>query len=170
MSLIAEYNNEIPSVSLDGIFGQDTLNSVNAFQKAYGLDVTGEVNIATWDRLYREYIGILESLPLGYFSSVTLPYPGFVLRIGSQGEFVSALQEYLNYISNTYTSIPKLDVDGIFGVSTQNAVSEYKRLFGLGSEPIVSSSTWESSTSTYRDLFDGNQASEGQYPGYNLGG
>ena len=132
--------------------------------------MTGEVNIATWDRFYREYVGILESLPQGYFSSITLPYPGTVLRIGSQGEAVSALQEYLNYISNTYTSIPKLTVDGIFGLSTQNAVSEYKRLFDLGSEPIVSSSTWESITSTYRDLYDGNQASEGQYPGYNLGG
>lgn len=169
LSLVAEYNNTIPSVALDGIFGQGTLNSVKAFQEAYGLDVTGEVNIATWDRLYREYVGILESLPQGYFSSLTLPYPGTVLRLGSQGEAVSALQEYLNYISNTYTSIPKLTVDGIFGVSTQNAVSEYKRIFGLGSEPIVSSSTWESITSTYRNLYDGNQTSEGQFPGYNLG-
>ncbi len=168
LSLIGEYNNEIPRISIDGIFGVGTRDAVIAFQRAYGIDETGEVNIATWDRLYREYVGILESLPEGYFSSNTIPYPGTVLRLGSQGEGVRALQEYLNYISNTYTQIPKLDVDGVFGVGTEAAVLAYKNIFGLGDQPIVSSSTWDSITSTYRDLFDGYTASGNQYPGYDL--
>ncbi len=168
LSLIGEYNNEIPRISIDGIFGAGTRDAVIAFQRAYGLDETGEVNIATWDRLYREYVGILESLPEGYFSSNTIPYPGTVLRLGSQGEGVKALQEYLNYIGNTYTQIPKLDVDGVFGVGTEAAVLAYKNIFGLGEQPIVSASTWDSITSTYRDLFDGYTASGNQYPGYDL--
>ncbi|MBP3496115.1 MAG: peptidoglycan-binding protein [Clostridia bacterium] len=168
LSLIGEYNNEIPRISIDGIFGAGTKDAVIAFQRAYGLDETGEVNIATWDRLYREYVGILESLPEGYFSSNTIPYPGTVLRLGSQGEGVRALQEYLNYIGNTYTQIPKLDVDGVFGVGTEAAVLAYKNIFGLGEQPIVSASTWDSITSTYRDLFDGYTASGNQYPGYDL--
>ena len=169
LSLIAEYNNEISAPNIDGIFGAGTRTSLEEFQRAYGLNIDGEVEIDDWDRLYREYVGILESLPEGYFSSTTLPYGGTVLRLGSSGDDVLALQEYLNYISNTYTSIPKLELDGVFGVSTQAAVLAYKNIFGLGSSPLVSANVWDSITSTYRDLYDGNSTSSGQFPGRNLG-
>ncbi|MBQ7907525.1 MAG: peptidoglycan-binding protein [Clostridia bacterium] len=168
LNLISEYNNVLEAPAIDGVFGAATRRGVESFQRAYGLDVNGRVNIPVWDRLYREYVGILESLPQGYFDSSTLPYPGMVLRLGSEGDGVLALQQYLNFISDTYTSIPKVSEDGIFGVSTQNAVLAYKQIFELGNEPFVGAATWESITSTYRDLFDGSRASEGQFPGYNL--
>ena len=168
LNFASEFNNEIPSVIIDGIFGSGTRNALEAFQRSFGLEVTGNVGINDWDKLYREYVGILDILPQGYFSSSTLPYPGVVLRIGSEGEAVSALQEYLNYISNTYSSIPKVSVDGVFGPGTQRAVLAYKEIFGLGNQGIVSSSTWDSITSTYRELYDGNQTSGGQFPGYNI--
>ena len=169
LSLAAEYNNEIPSVSIDGIFGSGTKNALEAFQRAFGLTVDGVVGIEDWDTLYREYVGILQTLPEGYFNSRTLPYPGVVLRIGSQGEAVIALQEYLNYIANTYPAIQKVSVDGVFGPATQQAVLDYKSIFSLGNQGIVSSSTWDSITSTYRELYDGNQTGAGQFPGYEIG-
>lgn len=169
LNLAAEYNNEIPSVSIDGIFGSGTKAALEAFQRAFGLTVDGVVGIEDWDTLYREYVGILQTLPEGYFNSQTLPYPGVVLRIGSQGEAVFALQEYLNYIANTYPTIQKVSVDGVFGPATQRAVLEYKSIFGLGNQGIVSSSTWDSITSTYRELYDGNQTQSGQFPGYEIG-
>ena len=169
LALISEFNNEIPSVSVDGIFGSGTENALKAFQRIYGLDVTGEANIPTWDRLYREYIGILSTLPAGYFGSTTVPYGGRVLVIGTQGDDVKLLQEYLNYIGKTYTQIPTVNTDGIFGTQTQAAVTIYKSIFGLDPTPIVSASTWESITSTYRDLYDGSLASASQGPGRNIG-
>lgn len=169
LALVAEFNNEIPNVAVDGIFGSGTRNALEEFQRVYGLDVTGETNIPTWDRLYREYIGILSSLPAGFFGSTTIPYQGRVLVVGIQGDDVRALQEYLNFIANTYTQIPKVAVDGIFGSQTQAAVSVYKSIFGLDPSPIVSASTWDSITSTYRDLYDGSLASGGQGAGRNFG-
>ncbi len=169
LNFASEYNNEIPPVAIDGVFGAGTSAALRAFQRSFGLEENGQVGIQDWDTLYREYIGILQTLPEGYFDSRTLPYPGVVLRLGSQGEAVFALQEYLNYISDTYPSIPKISVDGVFGPSTQQAVLAFKNEFGLGNQGIVSSSTWDSITSIYRDLFDGNQTQAGQYPGYNIG-
>ena len=168
LALVAEYNNEIQAPNIDGIFGAGTRNSVEAFQRAYGLNIDGTVNTDDWDRLYREYVGILESLPTGYFNSTTIPYGGRVLRLGVSGDDVLALQRYLNFISNTYTDIPKISEDGIFGVGTEAAVIAYKEIFGLDPTPIVSASTWEQITSTYRDLYDGQRASDGQFPGSNL--
>ncbi|MBO5261845.1 MAG: peptidoglycan-binding protein [Clostridia bacterium] len=168
LNVASEFNNEIPPVTIDGIFGEGTKNAVEAFQRAYGLNVTGTVGIQDWDTLYREYVGIINTLPQGYFSVSTLPYPGFVLRLGTQGEAVSALQEYLNLISETYTSIPKVAVDGVYGPSTRDAVLAFKEAFGLGNQGIVSASTWDSITQVYRDLLEGQQASRGQFPGFNI--
>lgn len=169
LNLVAEFNSQIPPLTVDGSFGENTESSLRAFQTAYGLSSTGRTDIPTWQRLYREYVGILTSLPSGYFDSNTLPYGGVVLRLGSQGDSVLALQNYLNYIASTYTEIPRLNPDGIFGIATQNAVRAYQERFGLTPNGIVTATTWNSITSTYRDLFDGNSASSGQYPGYNIG-
>ena len=108
-------------------------------------------------------------MPEGYFNSTTIPYGGRVLRLGVSGDDVLALQRYLNFISNTYTQIPKVSEDGIFGVGTEAAVVAYKEIFGLDPTPIVSASVWEDITSTYRDLYDGQRASQGQFPGSSLG-
>ena len=169
LALVSEFNNEIPTISVDGIFGPGTRQALEAFQRVYGLNVTGETDINTWDRLYREYIGTLTSLPAGFFGSTTLPYQGRVLRLGVEGDDVRALQEYLNFISNTYTRIPKITVDGVFGGQTQAAVTVFKEIFGLDPTPIVSASTWDEITSVYRDLYDGQLASQGQNPGFNIG-
>ena len=169
LSLIGEYNNEIQAPSIDGIFGAGTKSSLEAFERAYGLPINGTVEQADWDRLYREYVGILESLPEGYFSSTTVPYGGRVLRLGSQGEDVRILQEYLDFIAETYTSIPRVEADGIFGVGTEAAVVAYKGIFGLDPTPIVGAIAWDSISETYRDLYDGSNTSQGQFPGTTLG-
>ena len=170
LALVSEFNNEIPPLTVDGDFGAGTRQALEAFQRVYGLNVTGETDIDTWDRLYREYVGILTSLPSGYFGSATLPYQGRVLRFGIEGDDVTALQEYLNFISDTYTRIPKIPVDGVFGGQTQVAVTIFKEIFGLNPTPIVSADTWNEITSVYRDLYDGQLASGGQNPGFDIGG
>ena len=78
---------------------------------------------------------------------------------------MTRIQEYLNYISNTYPSIPKLDADGVFGARTAEAVRAYQTLFGIEPSGIVGAATWESITETYRDLFQGAQASGTQFGG-----
>ena len=111
----------------------------------------------------------MTSLPEGYFGSTTIPYQGRVLRLGVEGDDVRALQEYLNFINNTYTRIPEIPVDGVFGGQTQSAVTIFKEIFGLDPTPIVSAQTWDEITSVYRDLYDGQLASGGQGPGFNIG-
>ncbi len=162
---ISAFNNQIPPVIVNGIFASETRDAVIAFQRFYGLSQTGRVDFETWEQIYDSYVGILETLPEGYFSPVTEPYGGIPLRLGSEGEEVSRIQDYLNYISNTYTEIPKVTVDGIFGPATQAAVLAYQSLFGLEPTSIVAASTYNSIADTYRVLREGNQSSGMQYSG-----
>ncbi len=165
LSFIFEFNNAVSPAAIDGIFGEKTKAAVESFQRAYGLDVTGVVNEEVWEAIYSVYRGMLESLPPGWLPENIQAYPGEPLRIGSRGESVSALQEYLNRISDTYPQIPKLTVDGIFGVNTTEAVRAYQRIFGYNESGVVSSTLWNSIVSTYLSLSEGVEGRSTQYGG-----
>lgn len=165
LSVISVFVDTIPEVAIDGIYGEATRNAVLAFQQSYGLPQTGSVDTATWEEIYRAFRGMIASLPDGYFGANTVPFSGIPLKLGSSGDEVRQLQEYLNYISDAYPSIQKLSVDGEFGESTENAVREYQRQFDIEPTGIVGAATWLSITDTYRSLYEGNEASEGQFSG-----
>lgn len=58
LAVVAQFVQEVPSVSVDGIFGPNTRDAVAAFQRYEGFPVTGEADDRTWDALYDLYSGI----------------------------------------------------------------------------------------------------------------
>ena len=62
LNMVAAYYGTIPTVAVDGIFGEDTRRSVIAFQNRFGLNPDGVVGEATWEKLFRVYQGILDSI------------------------------------------------------------------------------------------------------------
>lgn len=166
---IANFNPNIPTLTADASFGPATADAVSAFQREYGLPVTGVVDEPTWDAIYNVYLSLVASVPLQYREGRVVPFPGTTLLRGSSGESVVLLQEYLNYIAQTYTEIPTVTVDGVFGPATENAVRTFQNTFGLtGPEGVVGAGLWDNITDIYEDLYYGNRASEGQYPGYTV--
>ncbi len=159
----------VPTVldlSVDGSFGVGTQNSVISFQRSYGFAENGIVDRALWDEIENVYYSYLRSIPYEYTNGSPLPFPGRILRVGIEGNDVLALQNYLNYISNTYPTIPKISVDGIFGPATVNALNEFIRLFGIdASGDRVGALLWQAVTNVYDDLYVGNMAAVGQYSG-----
>lgn len=55
LSLIAGTFPSIPSVPVTGLFGSQTREAVMAFQREFGLPVTGRVNVVTWNRIASLY-------------------------------------------------------------------------------------------------------------------
>ncbi|MBE6696139.1 MAG: peptidoglycan-binding protein [Ruminococcaceae bacterium] len=170
LSYIANFVNTVQKPRTDGIFGAETEQSVRDFQRTYGLPVTGVVEEVTWSNIYNVYLGLVSSVPLEYREGVTVPFPGVVLRRGATGEDVRVLQEYLNYVANVYTEIPQTSVTGNYGSATENAVTAFQELFGLdvGRRGVVGSVTWAALMDVYEDIYRGNRASTGQYPGYTV--
>ena len=72
LAVLAEYIDEIPSVTVDGIFGPSTAEAVRAAQRWLGLPVTGTVNATTWDEIYDQYSGIENTT---FRSGETFPMP-----------------------------------------------------------------------------------------------
>ncbi len=56
--LLSAYISEMPPVSVDGIYGQDTRAAVLAAQRRFRLPETGVVDAATWDQIYDQFAGI----------------------------------------------------------------------------------------------------------------
>lgn len=157
LSFIALFNDRVPSVDIDGVYGIATQRALNSFQTAYSLERTDSVTPAVWDEILSVYRGILNVLPPGFLPPDVALYPGFPLRLGSSGGDVRYIQEYLNYISDTFGEIPKLTADGQFGERTEEAVRVYQRTFGLTPNGIVGSVTWNSIVDTFLSLYQGNE-------------
>jgi len=169
LSYIALFVPTVIAAALDGSYGEGTAEAVRSFQKTYGLPVTGEVDRLTFDRMESVYNGIVSEINYEFSFGRIFPFPGRVIAEGSEGNDVRIIQEYLNYISNTYPSIPKVNVDGVFGPASINQVIAFKEEFGLPAETgRVNAVTWNAISNVYDDLYTGSLASEGQYPGYDL--
>ena len=58
LSVLSAYIQDIPSVTVDGIFGPATREAVVAAQRWLGLPQTGQVDDRTWDEIYDQFAGI----------------------------------------------------------------------------------------------------------------
>ena len=73
---------------------------------------------------------------------VPLSYGGEVLTLGSEGEAVRTIQEQLNRVAGNFPAIPKIPADGIYGPSTQAAVTEFQKIFHLPQTGSVDFAGW----------------------------
>ena len=55
LSVIAQNNPEIPPVTIDGIYGNETRDAVYTFQALNGLPPTGSVGPVTWSKIANQY-------------------------------------------------------------------------------------------------------------------
>ncbi len=69
-------------------------------------------------------------------------FPNENLQIGSSGNSVRTIQTQLNAISQTYTAIMRLRVDGVYGEQTAASVREFQKIFNLPQTGIVDFPTW----------------------------
>ncbi len=170
LNVLSAYYDTIPPVDIDGILGPKTRASLIEFQKTMKLPETGIIDEATWNAMYNNIVGILNTLPPSAIALPGLLYPNTVLRVGSEGPNVYVIQQYLSYISTLIPDIPSITPDGKFGPSTQSSVIAFQKRFGLTPDGIVGQNTWNKIVEVYRDLRFGERRSIGQYPGSQVGG
>lgn len=58
INAIHEAYPSVPSVSADGIFGEETQNAIEKFQSVFGLPKTGVVDYNTWYKIQDIYVGV----------------------------------------------------------------------------------------------------------------
>ena len=136
----------IPKISpVDGIYGAQTEASVRKFQEVFNLSVDGIVGKATWYALVRLYTAVTSLSELRsqgqryYANSWANSNP---IEQGDRGIKVEHLQYMLSVLSDYIPEIPEINIDGIFGPATRNAVLAAQRRFRLPQTGIVDFNTW----------------------------
>ena len=170
LSYLSQFYSAIPQTDIDGIFGNQTRESVVAAQRVFGLTPDGIVGESTWNAIYNAYRGIVDTIPLEYIEGNVLPFPGIILRIGSDNDSVLLLQQYINVIAEVFPEVNSVSLTGYFGEQTDRAVKSIQTLFGLEANGVVGAITWDSTTSLYSDILNGSRLGNGQYPGFEIGG
>ena len=137
----------IPKIAnVDGIYGSRTEASVRRFQEIFDLTPDGIVGPATWYALVRLYTAVTSLSELRsqgqQFYSIGWSYPNS-LETGDTGDKVRHLQYMLSVLSAYIRQIPPVEVDGIFGPATRDAVLAAQRFFGLPQTGSVDAATWD---------------------------
>lgn len=151
LAFIGFFNDRLPEINVDGIFGPATENAVRAFQRQYGLTVDGIVGRNTWYRMIDVYNSTLNSLPDEYRSYSSLLYPGFTVTTGASGNVVTQLQTFLRVIAQNNKAVPLITVDGIYGNRTKEAVIAVQKLSGIPQTGAVGPLTWNAIVNLYNE-------------------
>ncbi len=108
------------NLDLDGVFGNQTRNAVLDFQRDNNLTADGIVGVNTYRAL----------LNIGYQNQI--------LKRGSKLSSVKYAQ--LKLLSKLY---PVGEIDGVYGVITQEAVRQFQSENGLQVDGIIGPNTWQ---------------------------
>ena len=137
----------IPPIPPTGVFDGDTERSVKVFQRTFNLTPDGIVGKATWYKMVYLYVGVLQLAELvsegQTLDKVDFQYNG-LLREGDRGEHVQALQYMLAMLAEFDNALLPIQVDGIFGPRTTQAVRQYQSAAGLVPDGLVGKDTWRS--------------------------
>ncbi len=147
---IADETGGIPRVFPDGIYGPETTQAVIEFQQAYGLPVTGVIDLDTWNALHEENERIVllnrEPLPVYIYPSKDL-----VVGLNNKSDVVYVIQIMLNALSDVFENIPEVKVSGIYDLPTQNAVREFQSTTSGNVTGNVDKSTWDYLTKVHNE-------------------
>ena len=108
----------------------------------WGSKYLGDQNYSALQILRNYYGSDIYINTAGEGSGVPLSWPGYTLDIGDSGTPVRTIQEQLSAIRRTYSNIPSLAIDGIYGEDTAAAVSRFQSIFDLPVTGEVDYSTW----------------------------
>ncbi|KGN36938.1 peptidoglycan-binding domain-containing protein [Knoellia subterranea] len=139
-------------ITQDGQFGPGTEAAVASWQSRNGVPVTKQLDNATWTKLVA--VGLVPSRNTtgGTTPGPLTDYVNTVLKRGSTGPAVVALQKALG-----------ITADGSFGPATETKVKAYQSSKGISPTGVVATSTWQaligttttpttSPLSAYKDL------------------
>ena len=141
LRVIGEQDENQPSVVPDGIYGPNTVAAVTAFQRRYGLPVTGITDQATWDAIVAVYepalVFVDEAQPIEVILS-----PNQVIRRGEEHPNLYLAQAMLAVLSRAYgISMPGLT--GVLDLPTEESLSGFQELSRLPMTGALDKLTWK---------------------------
>ncbi len=142
LRVIAEDDRTLPTVVPDGIYGQETITAVSAFQRRNGLPVTGVADQQTWDAIVKTYeaafVRVHKAEPIEIIMD-----PGKVYRRGEYSPNMYLAQSMLLYLSLLHHTIDTPSHNGTLDSPTSDALAGFQILAGLPPTGELDKLTWK---------------------------
>lgn len=142
LRVIAEDDRTLPSLIPDGIYGQDTITAVSAFQRRQGIPVTGITDQQTWERIVETYEDALIDVDQAQPIEIILD-PGKKFRLGDSSPYLYLLQSMLLYLSRSHPYISEPEHNGVLDRPTSQALAGFQTLAGLEPTGELDKKTWK---------------------------
>lgn len=157
---ISQVNDSIPALVPNGVYDEKTEEAVRQFQREYGLPITGKIDIDTWESIVEVYLSAEEYYKVNS-SIMLLLNSGCTINEGDSGNPVYILQAVLNTISDHYSNLDNVMVDGVYGKATADAVRNIQEIVGEPRSGNLDYKTWNKLARlyNYHVMLNGGQVS-----------
>lgn len=149
LRVLSKTRDNQPSVIPDGIYGNDTMRAVSAFQRQEGLPITGVADSGTWrvivDAFTAESPLVLPAAPLEIIWQ-----PRDKIYPGERSLHLFLIQAMLVAIGEVYADVPRLQVTGIHDERSVEAVLWLQKKCGLPTTGSINQVDWLFLTKLYR--------------------
>ena len=142
LRVLAEADRSLPTVVPDGIYGPTTMQAVSAFQRKFGLPVTGVTDEQTWLAIVDAYepalviVGPAEPIEI-------IMDPGKVYILGDESPYILLAQSMLIFLSGDFDAIPRPNHTGVLDRETSRSLSGFQVLNGLPDTGQLDKITWK---------------------------
>ena len=127
---ISFFDEDIERVIPDGIYGDDTGNSVKSLQRKYDLYETGEVDNDTWDKIVEVYEKNFyegkRNVRVSIIDESKIP-----ILPGDSHSGLYVIQAMILALSDKFDNIDTVSVTGVFDPQTQRAVENIQVISGI---------------------------------------
>ncbi len=141
LRVIAEDDPRQPTVVPDGIYGPTTMEAVTAFQRRYGIPVTGIADQNTFDNITEQFELALTRVGKAEPIEILLA-PGQVLRLGDDSPYIFLLQSMLTQLSLDHAMIEAPGHSGTLDSTTARSLRGFQQLAGLEETGELDRVTW----------------------------
>ena len=142
LRVIGEADGTVPPVVPDGIYGQNTMGAVSAFQRQQGLPPTGITDQATWERIAQAYDPALVRVGEAQPIEIILE-PDQVFRRGDRSPYLYLMQAMLIFLAEDHKDMDPPQVTGTLDSTTAQALAAFQILAGLPPTGELDRITWQ---------------------------
>ncbi|MGM9641393.1 MAG: peptidoglycan-binding protein [Faecousia sp.] len=141
LRILSMGDSRLVPVTPDGIYGQNTMAAVTAFQRSRRLPATGVMDLATWEQLVIAYEAekILQDMaePL-----IPILNPRQTIRPGETNYHVLLAQSILRTLHCVYKGLFPVSINGTMDAPTVAALRKFQTLSGLQPTGALDKNTW----------------------------
>ena len=142
LRVLAEDDEDLYSLIPDGIYGPQTIQAVTAFQRKYGIPITGVTDQTTWERIADEHAQALVRVGSAQPLQLILN-PSQVLRRGQTHPYLFLVQGMLTTLAASYGSLLAPAMTGILDEATAQSIIGFQALSQLPQTGELDKHTWK---------------------------